>query len=543
MSDRPNDNGHSDELIEIFVAEGRELVDQAASALAALQHGEADPEALERLFRAAHTLKGSAGMMAFAPMAEVFHVVEDRLAEARAAGAGLGAALVEALYAVLDQTETWLDQTASHERAPRSDERVTAALLGALSDDAEAAPADADGGGGAAHPATAQRTLRIQASSIDDLIAAADELAVLKNRLAPLITAAAGSAGPDLASSLAKAQADLERQTLQLHAAATRLRVTPLGPLFRRFPRLVREAAASLGKEVELTLSGGEVELDKTIADGLFEPLLHLVRNALDHGVELPDVRRASGKPLPARVSLSARTHGDQALIEVEDDGRGVDPALVRRTALARGLADAAALSDEAAVELVFAAGFSTAGHTGDLSGRGVGLDAVRAAVAALGGRVEMATELGRGTRFAIAVPLTVRLARIMTVEAGGETFGIPLESIVEIVRIRPDQLTLVRAGRAFLWRDQPAPLLDLTDLLHLRKAADGPIDGGEIKAVIVRTGEDRAAIAVDAFGERLEAPLRPMTGLLAGAAGIAGATLTGDGRVLIVLDLPELIG
>ncbi len=549
MTDDPND-----ELIDVFVAEGRELVDQAASALTALRDGRADAEALEGLFRAVHTLKGSAGMMGAAAMAEVFHAAEDRLVEARTAGAGLGAALIDALLAVLDHTETWLDQVAAEGLIRDDDDHAD--LLGALSGAGEPEAAasmepeavEPEPLPGASLTAGAQRTLRIQAARIDDLVAAADELAVLKNRLAPLIAAAVGVAGPDLARSLAEAQADLERQVPQLHAAATRLRVTPLTPLFRRFPRLVRETAASLGKEVELSLRGGEVELDKTIVDGLFEPLLHLVRNALDHGVEPPAVRRAAGKPLTARLTLSAQAHGEQARIEVEDDGRGIDPAVIRKAAVARGQADAAALaamSDQAVAALVFAPGFSTAGRADDLSGRGVGLDAVRAAVAALGGSVEMTSEIGRGARFTIAVPLSVRLARIMTVRAGEETFGIPLESILETLTLPQASLTPVRAGRAFVWRGQPAPLLELADLLGLpSRGQETPrADSADIKVVIVGAGDDRAGVAVDAFGERLETPLRPMTGLLAGAAGIAGAAMTGDGRVLIVLDLPELIG
>ena len=563
----------NEELIDIFVAEGRELVDQATSALTALRQGEADAGALERLFRAFHTLKGSAGMMGFAAMAEVYHAGEERLVQARAASAGLDRSLIETLFAVLDQTETWLDHAGdpsgddseslddgAHERR-RSDERVAAELIAALEPGStpmavrETAP-DGDDAPRSSETA-AQRTLRIPASRIDDLVAAADELAVLKNRLSLLMDAAARSAGPDLAKSLAAAQVELGRQAQHLHWAVTRLRVIPLNPVFRRFPRLVRETAASLGKEVELDIRGGEVELDKTIVDGLFEPLLHLVRNALDHGLEPPDVRRERGKPLPARIALSAQAQGDQAMIEVEDDGRGIDPALVRQVAEARGAADAAtlaAMSDDAVVDLVFAPGFSTARKADDLSGRGVGLDAVRAAVAAMGGRVEMSTGLGHGTRFTIAVPLSVRLARIMTVTAAGETFGIPLESIVETVRLRPDRLTPVRAGSAFVWRDQTTPLLELADLLRLpatalcpqSTAARAPAahrSRGDIKVVIVGAGEDRAGIAVDAFGERLEAPLRPMTGLLAAAPGIAGATLIGDGRVLIVLDLIELIG
>ncbi|MGH6972553.1 MAG: chemotaxis protein CheW, partial [Caulobacteraceae bacterium] len=211
-------------------------------------------------------------------------------------------------------------------------------------------------------------------------------------------------------------------------------------------------------------------------------------------------------------------------------------------TALARGLADVAtlaALDDAAAAELIFRPGFSTAHAVGELSGRGVGLDAVRAAVTALAGRVSMASERGGGTRFTIALPLTMRLARIMTVRTGDETYGVPLESIVETAHLAADRMTPVRSGRAFVWRDRPVPLLELADLLHLPRGP--PRD--ELRVLLVQTGQELAGVAVDAFGERIEAPLRPMTGLLAQASGIAGSTLTGDGRVLMVLDLSELIG
>ena len=544
----------SDELIEIFVAEGRELIDQAATAIATLRRGGEDAAALDELFRAFHTLKGSAGLMGFGPMSEVFHAGEDRLAAARAGGGRLDGALADALLAVLDQTEAWLDAAALADAIPAGGEDAAAELIEALRSetDAAAAPASPQApASGRAEPATpeaspdaalAPRTLRVEAARIDDLAAAADELAVLKNRVGRLTSEAVRTVDPELGRALGRAQAELDRQVMRLHGAVTRLRVTPLNPVFRRFPRLVREIAAGLGKQVELTIAGGDVEVDKTIVDGVFEPLLHLVRNALDHGVEPPDARRAAGKPATARLSLSAHTFGEQAIIEVADDGRGVDPAAVRQAALARGVADAetiAAMDDDAAAKLIFAPGFSTASQVGELSGRGVGLDAVRAAVTALGGRVSMTTALGEGARFSIALPLNVRLARIMTVRAGDEAFGIPLESIVETAYVKLERLTPVRAGRAFVWRDQPVPLLELAELLRLPP----PPPRDELKVVLVRAGGALAGVAVDAFGERLEAPLRPMTGLLAGAAGIAGATLVGDGRVLVVLDLPELIG
>jgi two-component system chemotaxis sensor kinase CheA len=555
----------SEDLIEVFVAEGRELLDQASQSLDALQGDAADTLALERLFRAFHTLKGSAGLMSFAAMAEIYHLAEDRLAEARDEPDGIDDQLAENLLAVMDATETWLDECEAQGRLPVLDEGSTQLLIAQLSGDGpptaqvpaspDAAPSFADLMADQAEPSpvemadslaptlrAGQRTLRIEGARLDDLAAATDDLAVVKNRLVHLISEAARQAPPELARELAWAQAELDRRVQRLYGTVTRLRVTPLTAVFRRFPRLVRETSAALGKDVEFRLSGGETEADKSVVDALFEPLLHLVRNALDHGVEPPQERRARGKPERARLAVSARAESGLVKIEVEDDGRGVDPARIRAAAVTRGVLDEAAaadLTDEAALGLIFVPGFSTAREAGDLSGRGVGLDAVRSAMAALGGRVEVDSEAGSRTRLTLIAPLHVRLASLMTINAGDETFGVPLESVVETVRVPREAVTPVRAGHAFVWRDQAVPLVTLADLLRLPP----PAPAEAFNVLIVRAGGELAAVAVDSFGERIESPLKPMSGLLAGAPGLAGATLLGDGRVLMVLDIPELIG
>ena len=555
----------NEDLIEVFIVEGRELLDQASKALDMLQRDAADTLAFERLFRAFHTLKGSAGLMSFAAMAEIYHLAEDRLAEARDEADGIDDQLGENLLAVIDATETWLDQCEAQGRLPVLDEGSTRLLVAQLSSDRlstaqvptspEAIPSFADATADQAEPTpvemadasaptlgAAQRTLRIEGARLDDLAAATDDLAVVKNRLVHLMSEAAREAPPELARELAWAQAELDRRVQRLYGAVTRLRVTPLTAAFRRFPRLVRETSAALGKSVELRLSGGETEADKSVVDALFEPLLHLVRTALDHGIEPPQERRARGKPERARLAISARAEGGLVMVEVEDDGRGVDPARIRAAAVTRGVLDedaAAALSDEAALGLIFVPGFSTAREAGDLSGRGVGLDAVRSAIAALGGRVEVDSEAGLRTRLTLIAPLHVRLASLITIRAGDETFGVPLDSVVETVRVPREAVTPVRAGRAFVWRDQAVPLIALSDLLRLPP----PAPAEAFNVLIVRAGGELAAVAVDSFGERIESPLRPMSGLLAGAPGLAGATLLGDGRVLMVLDIPELIG
>ncbi|MGA0605154.1 chemotaxis protein CheA [Phenylobacterium sp. VNQ135] len=646
-----------DDLLSAFVEEARELLDQAAQDLADLERSPLDTAALESLFRATHTLKGSAGLIGFAAMGEVFHAAEDRLSELRRGERAIDAALARALLAAVDQTAAWVESIAARGELPQDAtakglvrDLGSEVLGGGAPQAAAAAAPDADwvhalrergqglagplvafrytpaadsyfagddpvavvravpdlmrlelaartpfggaetydpftcnlvlaGLSGAPLPAVqaafrfvadqvelvettvpaapaeprpntegAARALRVDAARVDALAAAADDLVVAKNALNHLMGEAAHWAPPALARSLAAAQADLDRRVARLHESIGRMRLVPLAPLFRRFPPIVRQTAAGLGKSVELVLGGDGVEVDKSIADGLYEPLLHLLRNALDHGVEAPSERRAAGKPVPAVIRLAAMVSGDEVVIELADDGRGLDMARLRETAAARGLASSeelGAMSDAAAADLIFRPGFSTAAAVTDLSGRGVGLDAVRARVAALGGRVEVHSARGRGARFLVRLPVRVRLARLMMVEAGGETFGVPLESVLAATRVGQAQLTPVRAGRALVWRGRPAPLIALADLLKMERAevATSGRDADELQVMIVESGEELAAVSVDGFGERIEAPLRPLTGVLARVPGLLGSSLMGDGRVLMVLDVPELIG
>lgn len=387
------------------------------------------------------------------------------------------------------------------------------------------------------------RSLRIDAGRIDALAAIVDELVIAKNSLGLLAVDARRSEGAEaLGRNLTEAQAGIDRLVGRLHTAVTRVRLVPLSPLFARFPRAVRETAAALDKQVELVLRGEEVEVDKAIVDGLYEPLLHLVRNAIDHGVEAAGDRAAAGKPPRAVVTLSARPAGDHVLIEVSDDGRGIDPEKTRRAAVERGLVTAEAarrLNDDEALNLVFATGFSTASRVSQLSGRGVGMDAVRTAAARMGGRVSIQSTVGAGSTVRLALPVSVVLTKVMVVRAGAQRFGLPLEMIAETTKVAPERITSIRAGEAFLLRDEPVPLLHLQDLLGIPR----PVDEAERKVVIMRTESGVVGLAVDEFSGRMDVPLRPMTGLLAGMPGVTGTTLLGDGQVLMVLNVGELIG
>jgi two-component system chemotaxis sensor kinase CheA len=327
-----------------------------------------------------------------------------------------------------------------------------------------------------------------------------------------------------------------------LQRAVLGMRVLPLRHVFQRFPRLMREMSADLGKPANLVVEGDDTEADKVIVEMLFEPLLHVLRNAMDHGVENAAARSARGKSPAATIRLRAARQGEHVVVEASDDGRGIDVARVREVALARNVAPAEtleAMSDADAIDLIFAPGFSTAAVVTGLSGRGVGLDAVRTAVERLGGRVGIESRAGEGTTVRFTLPFSVMMTRVMTVEAGGQMFGIPLDAMVETVRVRVDSIAAVGAAKAIVLRNRTLPLVELAGALGVRRPESMET---EATIVVARVEGQFGALRVDRLGERMEVMLKPLDGLLAGMPGIAGSTLLGDGSVLLVLDLAELL-
>jgi two-component system chemotaxis sensor kinase CheA len=389
---------------------------------------------------------------------------------------------------------------------------------------------------------TALRTLRVDAARVDAMVDIVGELIVAKNGLAHLIAQAA-IAAPALAKALSASHADIERLVGEMHRAVMGARMVKLNRTMRRFPRLVRDIAGKLGRQIEFDISGDDIEADRAIVDGLYEPLLHMLRNAIDHGIETADARLAAGKPAIGRVALDISREADQIVIAVTDDGAGIDPVQLRQVAKTRRIAsDAAidALGDAAVLELLFVPGFSTAAAVTDISGRGVGMDSVRTAVTALGGAVTITSRHGAGSTVCLRLPQAVAITTIVIVRVGDERFGVPIDTIAETARIALADLQSVPGGVAFVLRDRTIPLLHLTDLLHLKP---GVRTGTHAKILIVSIGDQLAGVAVDGFDDRSDVLLRPLSGLLAGVPGLLGAALLGDGRVLMVLDLPGLIG
>ena len=390
----------------------------------------------------------------------------------------------------------------------------------------------------------ASRTLRIDEGKIDILANLAGELIVLKNALAHLAKRVEVEAvGQDLARAVRREYDAMERLSSDLHTAILQLRVVPLSQLFRRFPRLVRDMAQRLDKTVTLVSQGETTEADKAIVDRLFDPLLHLVRNALDHGIETMAERRKSGKSDIATITLRAAPTGRRFIVEVSDDGRGIDPNAIRRKAAERGVLspdDLAAMPDEQVMDFIFSSGFSTAAQVSDISGRGVGMDVVRSSVQQMEGKVSLSSSVGRGTTVRLDLPANIAMSRVMVVEAGGQVFGIPMDAVTETIRLTPDRISQIKSNAGFVLRDRVVPICPLSELMNLPAVSQS--DRGTKLLVVTEIGGKIAALEIDAIRDRLEVVLKPMEGLLAGTRGYAGTTLLGDGQVLLVLDLNEVL-
>ena len=394
---------------------------------------------------------------------------------------------------------------------------------------------------------TANRVLKVDQAKVDSLMNLIGELVVSKNSLPFLARRAETVHGSrEMAREIKDLFAVIDRLAQEMQAAIMAVRMLPVAEVLDRFPRLVRDVARKLGKRVELLIEGEDTAADKNIVEVLGDPLLHIIRNALDHGIESPDDRVAAGKPAVATVLIRAFQESDQVVIEVEDDGRGIDPDKIRKAAVAKGLVDAELaerLSEQQAVELVFLPGFSTAARVSDLSGRGVGMDVVVTAVEKSGGSVTIRSEKGRGTTVRLSLPLSMAVTRVMMVEAGGGMlFGILMEHIAETVRIQRDQVRRFKRAEAFVLRDTIVPLLRLDTLLGIEQPPWFGDADQEDSVLVVRVGGAMTGLVVDHFREGMDIILKPFDGVLAGIPGYAGTALLGDGRVLLVLNLKELL-
>ena len=388
------------------------------------------------------------------------------------------------------------------------------------------------------------KQLKVSQEKIDRLMDLIGEMVVAKNALPYLAQRAeAVFQQRELAREIKAQYAVINRIAEDMQHAIMQVRMMPVGAVFQRFARLVRDTSKKLGKDVQLVIEGEDTEADKNIIESLADPLIHILRNSLDHGIELPAVRQLAGKPVRGTISVRARQESDRVLIEIADDGAGISAQRVRTKAIERGLIPedkAHTLSDAEAIQLIFLPGFSTAEQISDLSGRGVGMDVVRSAVERINGQVELSSQAGQGTQIHLSLPLSMAVTNVMIVEVGGRRFGVPMDWIVETVRVHVDDIHHFKQSSTTVLRGKIVPLRALHTMLELG-CAPQPNSDHELAVLVVRLGDEHLGLLVDQFHGASDIILKPLEGVLSGLPGFAGTALMGDGSVLMVLNPKEL--
>ena len=386
-------------------------------------------------------------------------------------------------------------------------------------------------------PPAAETTVRVDTKRLDDIMNLVGELVLVRNRLATL-KASMGE------GDVAKAVANLDVVTGDLQMAVMKTRMQPIKKVFGRFPRVVRDLARALNKEVNLEMQGEETDLDKNLVEALADPLVHLVRNAVDHGIESPEERLAAGKSRAGTVILAAEQEGDHILLSIEDDGKGMDPEVLRRKAVEKGLMDeesAARLDDKDCYNLIFHAGFSTKTEISDISGRGVGMDVVKTRISQLNGSVDIDSKKGKGSRLSIRVPLTLAIMPTLMVVLGNQPFALPLASVSEIFDLDEDRTNVVDGQLTVRVRNKALPLFYLRKwLVRDPRVAAEARPGGHV--VMVHVANQKVGFVVDQLIGQEEVVIKPLGAMLHGMPGFAGATITGDGRIALILDVPSLM-
>jgi two-component system chemotaxis sensor kinase CheA len=557
--------GIDTDMMQLFCAECEDLLRDIEQGVLVLEERPDDPETLNTVFRAFHTFKGNAGLLKLVVLQRVAHEIESLLDSARRgelrlgraeidvvlAGADLFGRYVAAVSARLDGRRTGdsvslpvaavIDAVEAVLAAPRPGAGPTAPIAAAPASPvptpppaapAAAAPALAD----APRPAVAGGSVRVDTGKLDGLIDLVGELVIAQSMVAQN-PALEGVADEQLARSLARLRgicADLQR-------TATTLRMVPIRGTFQKMVRLVRDVAGQLGKEIRLVLEGEETELDRSVIEEIGDPLVHMIRNAADHGIESPADRLAAGKPAEGTITLRARHQGGFVVIEVADDGRGLDLDRIRRKAVERGLIRAdEELGDRELLDLIFAPGFSTAERVSDVSGRGVGMDVVRRNIERIRGKVEIAATPGGGTTFTIFMPLTLAIIEGLLVAVGDQRFVIPTLAVRESFRPAPEAVSTVHGrGELVSVRGRLVPLLRLGRQFGIGSAIDDP---GAGIVVVVEAGQETRCLLVDALVGRQEVVIKSLGETFPPGRGFAGAAILADGRVGLILDTSALV-
>lgn len=556
----------SPELLAIYLEDARQHLEALDHCLLTLEREGLDAEAISAVLGPLHTLKGNSGMMGFSGIKDYVHRLEDVFAHVQDGTLALEAESFDRLFggatALRDAIEhAGREGTEARDLGPERAEleSLTArpdarSRSGAGSDAGAAEKALVAGPAAALAPAasgTVERradsraiarssVVRVEFAQLDHLLNLVGELIIHRTKLQELAKSLAADLGQRAAArDLLAAVHQVAGVSAQLQETVMDVRMLPIRHVFERFPRLVRDLARETGKEIELILEGESTRIDKAIIDEIGEPLVHLVRNSVDHGIETPAARVASGKTPTGTILLSATQESNHVVITIMDDGAGIDAAVVRRKALQRGLLKPDdGLSDRDVVQLIFSQGFSTRESVTEVSGRGVGLDVVLKSIERLNGLVEVETVPGVGTKFIIQLPLTLAIISALLIEVSGRPYAVPLGSVVESLKLRPEEVHSINGRETLRIRERLVPLLRLAQVFGL------PEDVAPAReyVVIIGRGDKRVGIIVNRLRGQQEVVIKALDPAVSGdSIGMAGATIMGDGRVVLILDVASL--
>ncbi|CAG0969696.1 chemotaxis protein CheA [Geobacter sp.] len=587
------------ELLEGFLTETAELLEKLDDDLVALEKAPSDTELMNGIFRSIHTVKGASSFLGFELLVKVTHKTEDVLNRLRRGELEVTPEIMDVILEAVDLVKLLVSDIKGGDIVERELDETIGKLLPFLSDNAKeatvlkptapATPAAAPEGQVAeplpqesamqapAEPSPAQETapvkaatpppraqaapppaprddkkgddltdnstVRVDVKRLDDLMNQVGELVLERNRMMQLNTDFhGGSDETSFGEEFGKLSKRISFVTSELQMQVLKMRMIPVEKVFKKFPRIVRNLARDLGKEVDLLVLGEETELDRSVVDEIGDPLIHLIRNALDHGLETPDERVAAGKPRKGNLILSAAHEGNQIVISIKDDGKGVDTEKVARKAREKGLItdeQLAAMGQREILDLIFLPGFSTKEKATDLSGRGVGMDVVRTNIKKLNGIIDIRSEPGQGSEFILKLPLTLAIIQSLLVEVEGETYSVPLAAVLETLRVEEQEFHTIGGQEVLKLRDSVLPLMRLQKIFNVQPSERSRT---ACYVVIVGVAEKRVGLVVSRLLGQQEVAIKSLGKYLANLPGIAGSTILGDGRVTLIIDPAGLL-
>ncbi|MCL0035239.1 chemotaxis protein CheA [Thermodesulfovibrionales bacterium] len=565
-----------DEIVEDFIVEAEETLERIEPMFVKIETEGYVKDILEEIFRGMHTLKGAASFLGFQQIIDVAHEAESIMKKLSEGEMDLSKGLIDVILKSVDTLRliishiklkdgieediSGLLKELTAAQAPSTDTQSDAKPeFVPITEDAAPAPASTAApvlpvpdeqerqitrrseAGEQGIEKEIISNLRVEVSRIDKAMNLAGEIAMARNRLLNLAARLNISySGDPYVEDLIETTSFLDRVTSDLQLAVMKMRMQPIQKVFGKFPRMARDLSRSMDKEIDLEIIGEDTEVDKTVIENIGDPLVHIIRNSIDHGMETKEERVIKNKPIKGKIVIDAYQKGTQIVIEVSDDGKGIDIEAVKKKALLKGLIseeEAEKMPDDAATNLIFLPGFSTKETSTELSGRGVGMDVVRTNVSKLNGGVEVITKKGVGSTFRISLPLTLATLHVIMVRVGDEHYAIPQSAVEETLRVKKDAIKNVTGQRVLTIRGRVLPMIGMSEFLGLQKVPDIDYINNHNYVLVVISGSKRLCISVDEVIGQEEVVIKAINGVEAEESGILGATITGDGRVVLILD------